>query len=373
MADNATADASAVRVLIIDDDELDRMALARAVSCFEPHAECLSAASADEGLRLLEHEGCFDLIIVDYSMPGTDGLSVIRSMKLLPELAFTPIVMVTGHDDPALGASAILEGADAYLGKEEMSESRFAWAVASAQERARMREQAHEKDVALRNFAFHAAHDLKTPLNGIAGYSRLLSLTMENLPEAAKEYTDHIYQQSMKMAELVDAMLDYAVAGETLGEVRAVTVSDMVASARGWCAPTIEAEGARLELDADASIHCDRAQIERVLQNLILNALKYRSAAAPHIIVSAACRDDLVTVSVQDNGLGVPAGNAERLFEPMQRAHVTAADGYGLGLSIARKIVASHGGRIWCEPRGDGGGENGSVFAFTLPVGGPLK
>jgi signal transduction histidine kinase len=108
----------------------------------------------------------------------------------------------------------------------------------------------------------------------------------------------------------------------------------------------------------------DSAQMERVLQNLLSNALKYRGEATPVVKVESEDRDRLWCIRVCDNGVGLPEDQRERVFRIFQRAHSrNEYPGTGMGLAICRKIVERHGGRIWLEDSPLGG----ICVAFTLP------
>jgi len=351
------------RFLIIDDDELDRMVIEHKLGQLEPGAVCCHAATADEALRLVARDAVFDAVFVDFAMPDEDGLSTIRALRRQRALELVPVIMVTGTADPVLAATAIIEGADAYLGKEDMTDSRFAWALVSATERARLRREARAKEVAMREFAFNAAHDLKSPLNGITGFATLLAKAVDGVSPQAREFAAKIRTQGFKMAELIDSMLDYAIAGEAIGETPVVALQEVVDDAVASTRAELDAIEASIRVSVTGQAPMDRVQIERVLRNLILNAVKYRSSAQTEITIRTRDEAGGVAVEVADNGLGVAADLRDRIFEPMQRAHQQSADGHGLGLAIARKIVNAHGGRIWCEARPDGG----SLFTFTLP------
>ncbi|RKQ95222.1 response regulator receiver sensor signal transduction histidine kinase [Maricaulis maris] len=351
------------RFLIIDDDDLDRMVIERKLGQLEPGAVCCHAATAEDALRQVARGPAFDAAFVDFAMPDEDGLSTIRALRRQKSLELVPVIMVTGSADPVLAASAIIEGADAYLGKEDMTDSRFAWALVSATERARLRREARAKEVAMREFAFNAAHDLKSPLNGITGFATLLAKAVDGVSPQAREFAAKIRTQGFKMAELIDSMLDYAIAGEAIGETPVVALQDVVDDAVASTRAALDAVDATVHVSAAGRAPMDRLQVERVVRNLILNAVKYRSSAPLEITIRTREEAGGVAVEITDNGLGVPADLQDRIFEPMQRAHQESADGHGLGLAISRKIINAHGGRIWCEPRSAGG----SLFTFTLP------
>ena len=128
----------------------------------------------------------------------------------------------------------------------------------------------------------------------------------------------------------------------------------------------IEEAGASVTYDALPTIEADDLQLTQLFQNLIGNALKFRSASVPRIQISAKEKEHEWQFSVHDNGIGIEAQYFERIFMVFQRLHNKGEyPGTGIGLAICKKVVERHGGRIWVESRP----ADGSAFHFTLPKG----
>ncbi len=106
----------------------------------------------------------------------------------------------------------------------------------------------------------------------------------------------------------------------------------------------------------------DEPHFVQVFQNLVGNALKYRSAEPPRIHVTAQNGGAKWRISVEDNGVGVPEDQRRRIFEPFRRLHGSAYPGSGIGLAIVKKIIERYGGEVWVDPAPGGG----SIFSFTL-------
>ena len=113
-------------------------------------------------------------------------------------------------------------------------------------------------------------------------------------------------------------------------------------------------------------VSADRVLVSQVLDNLIGNALKYVApGVVPHVVVTGTAAAGWARITVTDNGIGLPAGEQDRIFQEFHRAHGTGYDGTGLGLAIVRRIVVRHGGTVTARNRDDG---DGSIFELTFPA-----
>ena len=121
--------------------------------------------------------------------------------------------------------------------------------------------------------------------------------------------------------------------------------------------------GASIQCGELPEVTVDERQLAQVFEQLVRNALAYRSAEPPKIAISAEEGDDSWTISVRDNGKGIEPRFHEQVFQPFKRLHGKDVAGPGLGLAVSRKIVAAQGGRIWVESDG----AHGSTFKFTIP------
>jgi signal transduction histidine kinase len=210
----------------------------------------------------------------------------------------------------------------------------------------------------LRSYADVVAHDLREPVANMALLVRLLERTSAEPPPP--DVLEMLRDGIDRAQELIRAVLVYAQVGELTRE--RVALAQVVADVAEDLKPALEPAGATLECGELPEVECDPGQLRRVLQNLVGNAIKFRSEAPPLVEVSArrGTREWIVTVS--DNGVGVPPDQASRIFGMFSRLDA-GADGTGIGLAVCRRIVEAHGGRIWVEPRRRGG----SDFRFTLP------
>jgi PAS domain S-box-containing protein len=227
----------------------------------------------------------------------------------------------------------------------------------------RIQSELRRSNAELERFAAVAAHDLRTPLVALRMLARLLA--REDVPAARKlEMTAHVEAAAAHACRLVDGLAEYAHSAHTAPAQDPVDLERLMRELLATLAPEIEAAGARVDVGPLPIVLGDGGGLSRVLQNLLANALKFRSAAPPVIAVRAQRGEGAWTVSVCDNGRGVGERSRERIFEIFARGPGDdAVPGTGVGLAVCRTIVEHHGGRIWVEPAPGGG----SAFRFTLP------
>ncbi len=224
--------------------------------------------------------------------------------------------------------------------------------------------QEREKSQELRTFAQRVAHDLRNPLSAVESWTSELAAELMASPIGRPDDTPTmiagIERATARMRSLVDALLADAAARDRAPEQQVVDLPDLV----GEVASEYGASGLVRTLGV-RNISGDPVLLRQLVDNLIANALKYARPGQPaDITVSARRRADRVVVRVTDNGIGIPAGAHEWIFEPFRRAHDDSYPGSGLGLSTCRRIVERHGGSMRALPREDG---PGSVFEFDLP------
>ena len=210
----------------------------------------------------------------------------------------------------------------------------------------------------LRNYADVVAHDLSEPVAGIAMLVGLLERRAEQPPSPA--VLRQLRASAERARDLIDGVLVYARVGELSTEP--VALGELIAEVAEDLRARLDEADATLEVGELPEVQGDRRQLRRVLQNLLANAVKFRSDRPLRVDVTTV-RDSLEwVVTVRDNGVGVDAAQATRIFSMFSRAN-EHVDGAGIGLAVCRRIIEAHGGRIWVEPA-DGGG---SAFRFTLP------
>ncbi|WP_116120127.1 ATP-binding protein [Archangium gephyra] len=216
----------------------------------------------------------------------------------------------------------------------------------------------------LEQFAYVASHDLQEPLRMVASYVQLLSRRYKGQLDAdADEFIRYAVDGATRMQALINDLLAYSRVGTRGKELVPVPLERSVERALSHLHLALRESGAEVKVEPLPWVEGDETQLAQLLQNLVGNAVKFRGERPPRIRVSAAREGGTVTVAVEDNGIGIEPQYYERIFAIFQRLHGKEEyPGTGIGLSICKKIVERHGGRIWVESTPG----QGSTFRFTL-------
>jgi PAS domain S-box-containing protein len=217
----------------------------------------------------------------------------------------------------------------------------------------------------LEQFAYVASHDLQEPLRAVSGFVGLLKHHLEGtLDDKKTEYMNFAIDGVTRMQALINGLLEYSRV-DTRGKPPESTDSRAVLEqALLDLQASIKESGAKVTADHLPTVNVDPVQLVQLFTNLIGNAIKFRSDRPPEIKISASRQDSSWKFAVSDNGIGIEPQYTECIFLIFQRLHTRKKyPGTGIGLSICKKIVERHGGKIWVESKP----ENGSTFYFTLP------
>jgi light-regulated signal transduction histidine kinase (bacteriophytochrome) len=233
-------------------------------------------------------------------------------------------------------------------------------------EQRRVERELSRSNAELSNFAFLAAHELKSPLQAISGFATLLERVHgPDLDPQAQEFLGWIVGGAARMDDLVEDLLAYCAVDTAEPVLAPVALDEVVADAMAQLEAEVSARGAVVDVDPLPVVQGDPVQLVQLVQNLLANALKFVAEnQSPRVRLSAERSADGWLVTVADDGIGVDLASCDRIFAMFERLHSRERyKGTGIGLSICKRIVERRGGAIWVEPNVPAG----SRFRFSLP------
>jgi len=391
-AQDAQEIARPFRLLIIDDDLIDRQSYLRFLSGDKACAYIvIEASSALEGARLLA-EGPYDCVVLDYRLPGTDGLSLLQSFReSTGSTPPSPVVMMTGQGNESIAVEAMKLGIADYLVKDGLSAEAFRRAIKNAVGRWRLNMAIAEKgrrlesaNTELKHRAeemqrlYHVvSHELKTPLTAVREF---IALVLDGIAgplqsEDQKTFLEHALDGCDQIARHVNDLSDSARLENTklrlnLAPVRPERIiSFALASIRHIAL----AKGLTLRTEITPNLPAvlaDEVRLSQILGNLLGNAAKFTPPQGEIALLAqfkpGSCSEIEITVS--DSGCGIAPEHLDKIFNRLYQVPHAGDDllgsGLGLGLSIARELVQLHGGELRVESRLG----LGSAFKFDLPT-----
>jgi signal transduction histidine kinase len=374
--------AQTLRVLLVDDDEVDRLAVTRLLR--RTHFEAVVHECTDQASALAAaSSGGFDCVLLDYNLPGTDGLSLLRELRARSETV--PVIALTGQGGEEIAVELMKAGAVDYINKNTLSlerlerSLRYALAIHRAEEERRLllqreqraREEAQAANRAKDEFLATLSHELRTPLNAILGWSRLLVNGNLNA-ETAQRAIEIIDRNTRLQAQLIEDLLDISriITGKLHLDLRAVPARQIVEGALESVRPSADARKVTLDAEfatAGDAILCDPARMQQVVWNLLANAIKFTPEGGT-IRVAVTGDDSTVVIRVTDTGMGIEPDFLPHVFDRFRQqdgASTRAHGGLGLGLSIVRHLVELHGGTVDASSAGPG---EGATFSVRVPL-----
>jgi len=393
-------------ILVIDDEPL--MLQSIRIMLGGQGYDVMTAGSGAEAVGCLG-QGVIDLVLLDIMLPDMDGYQLMG--RITTEYPDTPVIVITGHASTESAIAALRQGAYDYLrkpfGYEEFMktvenavahlklkrEHRLAeeeLLEAHNQLESRVRERtvelarANEKlieEIATRKQAeedlrkssekvklltYSISHDLKSPIIGIHGLTRLLRNRYGGfLDEAGQNLCDQICKAGEQASALIEKLNVYISAKETPLAIETFHLKDALDAIKGEFDHVLSTRPIEwFEPELQCRITADRIAVVRILRNLVDNALKYGGPPLTKLIIGYAQSDASQILSVSDNGVGLREKDAGRIFERFVRDGTSrGVEGCGLGLAIVREIAEQHGGRVWVETNPGAG----VTFYVSLP------
>jgi len=321
-----------------------------------------------------------DLILLDVRMPKMDGYELCRVIKADPAKADIPVIFISALDDPIDKVTAFSVGGVDYITKpfsepEVMArvESQLRvqdlkqQLVARNQQLQLLNDELRRSNRELEQFAYIVSHDLQQPLQSITGYAKLLAMQYQSaLEDVGLGYLSAIQTASDRMQRLIQDLLAFAQVSTTQMVWEQVDCNLLIQTITTNLAAAINQPGVTFSCAPLPKVVGNSTLLLQLFQNLVSNALKFaRPGFPPQVDFRSECVGNQCQFCVQDNGIGILPEDQATVFEAFCRAsNALNVQGSGIGLSICKKIVELHGGKIWLESQPG----VGTRFFFTLPL-----
>lgn len=371
-----------LRILLVDDDEIDRRAVKRLLRHAGVAVTVEERTDRRSALDAAESE-VFDCVLLDYRLPGSDGVSLLRELR--EKGVGAPVVALTGQGDEEVAVELMKAGAADYLNKNGLTAERlerslrYALSLHRVEEERRLllereqqaRLQAQAANRAKTEFLTTLSHELRTPLNAILGWTQLLAGGQLD-GSTARKAIEIIERNARVQAQHIDDLLDISriVTGKLRLELQTVALHSIVETAIDAVMPQVQAKGVELVREYDKqpdNIVCDPVRLQQVVWNLLTNAVKFTPEGG-RIVVGESIADHTVTLLVSDTGIGIEPEFMPHVFDRFRQQDPRSTrehGGLGLGLSIVHHLVELHGGSISASSPGRG---HGAQFTVTLPL-----
>jgi two-component system, sensor histidine kinase and response regulator len=348
-------------LLLIEDNPGDVRLVQRLLAATTHNSfRLIIAGRLAEGLIHL-NRGKIDVVLLDLSLPDSRGMETATT--ILAQAGNVPVVVFTGLYDEELGMAAVRAGAQDYLVKGDVDALLLSRALRYAVERQQLIVERDRLIADLDAFAHTVAHDLKTPLGAILGYSDLLRATAGS-PATVEPYVQKIEQATYRMNDLIQELLLLASVRQNPVMVEPFNMGSVVGKALARVEHLVEEYQAEVIRPAYWPPAIGYAPwVETVWVNYLVNAIKY-GGRPPRIELGSDVRiNGAVCYWVRDNGTGIEPAAQGHLFQPFSRLGHLPVEGHGLGLAIVQRIIEKLGGRVGLESAPG----QGATFYFTLP------
>lgn len=392
-----------LRILVVDDDEVDRMTIQRHLGKTDLHVDVSEAESAGDALRYLGDEE-FNCVFLDYYLPDKDGIDLIKQLRL--EGFSIPIIALTGQGDEQVAVALMKAGASDYLSKSRLSPDSLNRSIRNAMKvyRAEQRTQATQEQLRQTNallkqqnqeleeqrrqieqqnlrlietnrlkseFLATVTHEIRTPLNAIMGFSQILRTQAKGfLNDYQLKMVNRIFTNGENLLNLVNDILDMSAVEADKLDLKAsyFDLSQLVHKTLA----ELESLANKKKLDVQVSINLDNQKVyndehrvRQILINLISNAIKFTETGYVHVEVTAPAPNGIEIV-VADTGIGIAPEQLKHIFKPFRQGDQTIHRKYpgtGLGLAITHSLVSMMEGIITVDSEVG----QGTTFRVSIP------
>lgn len=373
-------------ILVIDDEESVRDIIPAIFPPEEYHVTAVD--NAQTGIDMLS-SNTFNVALIDIKMPGKDGIEALKQIKAInPDIE---VLIMTGHATMEQAIQAVKHDASDFILKPfdaheitipvekafknyelKATNKRLLKEIREERDRLlKMNEKLRELDQMKSSFVSTVSHELRTPLTIInSTVSNIIDGIVGDVPAYQVKWLNMIKQNAHRLGSLIEDILDMArlESGKVDMHRERIDIAGLVKKITANLTTLAEKSSVKLTAAVPEHIpHIDAhpGRIEQVITNLITNAIKFTPAEGT-IAASIARKGNFVLISVQDTGIGIAPENLVSIFDrfrQVEKKQDPRAKGIGLGLAIAKEIIAQHNGRIWAESKPG----HGSTFTFTLP------
>ena len=374
-----------LKILVVDDDDVDRMAVCRALKTAGVEMAISEAVDCRSAIAELKNTA-FDCIFLDYRLPDRDGLSLIKDLR--QNEVCTPIIVLTGQGDEQIAVDLMKAGATDYLPKSKVSPDLLSRILRNAvrlyrleQEAEEAKQQQEQMSRQREDFVYRLTHDLRTPL---VAADRMLTLFKQNAfgeisPDMA-EAIAMMVQSNQNLLQMVNTILEVYRhdAGQKTLSFSPYDLQPILQAIITELLPLAAEKGLLLTMQVDPEetehqkvVMGDRLELRRLFTNLIGNAIKFTDTGSIEVCTTGSSGDDpqhtlldtpWVMVEVKDTGSGISLEDQESLFERFRQGEHKRS-GSGLGLYLSRCIVEAHRGAIVAQSEPG----KGSIFTVCLP------
>lgn len=353
-----------MNLLVIDDDKVDRLMVRELLGA---DYSIFEAESADVAHEFLEHQQ-IDCVLLDYLIPGVDSLSLLSdiSAKRLP------VIMLTGEGNEQIAVKAMKKGARDYINKNSISEDLLSKTISNVVSTNRLERQLAEKQEEvtyandqlrrkvseleqlnsdLQSFIHIAAHDLREPVKYLCGYCDVLQRELgASLVGRSQEHIAAIVRSSRRLAELIDDLRELTRIVYLKAELQSVDLNVLIEDLIKEFEHEISTRRIRITKQILPIAQGYKVLLSELYRNLFENALKYGANAEMQIDFTSEDQSGTLVLGLKNSGSEIEPQERERIFQPFYRCAANQKkEGTGIGLTLCRKIVERHAGRIWVE------------------------
>ncbi len=347
-----------MKLLIVDDIKSIRLYLKEIFKSL--NLKIFEAENGEKALTLIQ-EHSFDLILMDIEMPGESGIEITRKVRKELKFKHTPIIIMTSLKDPKLMKEAFLAGASDYIHKPLVPEEVIARVEIRLKNRAMERELLMAKSASERanqaksEFMTRLAHELKTPLNAISGFTQLIEIETEDksILESCGFILTGVKHQSELISEVTNlAQIEAGIIDIQYSDVDLTTI---IKEAFNLTMLMAKQFNVRLNFpkihDVDYRLTTDHKRLKQIFLNLLSNAIKYNKLNGEVNILVKPISIDRIKIGISDTGEGIKTEDIPKLFEAFNRlgAEDSEIEGTGIGLPITKKIIELMDGQLEVE------------------------